>query len=96
MTVYLEAFHIFLYTVSTFLQVLPVEKKSKKPKDFVFLLYCSITFVIVLYVIVGLLGYLAHPNDVKGSITLNMSDTAYVNHLVVALQYTGAYRWGDV
>lgn len=56
-------------------QILPVEKKSKKPKDFVFVMYCSIIFVVILYVVVGLFGYIAYKDDIQGSVTLNLTET---------------------
>jgi len=65
--------------------ILPVEKKSKKPKDFVFVMYCSIIFVIILYITVGFFGYLAYPNDIKGSVTLNLSETHF--HMAVQSSY---------
>lgn len=57
------------------LQILPVEKKAKHPKDFVFVMYGSIIFVVSLYLVVGLFGYLAYPFTIKGSVTLNLTET---------------------
>lgn len=53
---------------------MPVEKKAKKPKDFVPVMYGSIIFVVMLYVLVGLFGYLAYGDDIKGSVTLNLTE----------------------
>ncbi|XP_065057224.1 proton-coupled amino acid transporter 1-like [Rhopilema esculentum] len=65
--------------------ILPVEKKAKKPKDFVFVMYCSIIFVVILYIAVGLFGYLAYPDSIKGSVTLNLSETGF--HIAVQSVY---------
>ena len=54
---------------------MPVEKKAKKQEQFVPVMYASIIFVVILYVVVAVFGYLAYPVDIQGSVTLNLSET---------------------
>lgn len=56
-------------------QILPLENEMKSPRDFVSkfgVLNCSMVSIIVLYVGMGLFGYLRYGDDSEGSITLNL------------------------
>ena len=44
----------------------------RKPKHFVRVLYAAMGLVTLLYVSVGVLGYLAFGEDIEDSITLNL------------------------
>eukprot|EP00794_Sanderia_malayensis_P020155 gene20155-22129_t len=68
--------------------ILPVEKKAKKQKDFVWVMYASIGFVIMLYLLVGMFGYLAYPDKIQGSVTLNLTETPF--HISLQATYAAA------
>lgn len=55
--------------------VMPVENEMKKPQHFLGcpgVLNTAMITVIVLYTVIGFLGYIRFEEDVKGSITLNL------------------------
>jgi len=52
--------------------MLPLENKMRKPKHFVSVLYAAMGLVTLIYVSIGLLGYLAFGKDIEDSITLNL------------------------
>ncbi|CAG4941204.1 unnamed protein product [Colias eurytheme] len=55
--------------------VMPVENAMKKPQHFLGcpgVLVIAMTFIMVLYTILGLFGYLRYGDELRGSITLNL------------------------
>lgn len=67
--------------------VMPVENYMKKPEHFLgcpSVLSIAMTFIMILYAILGLFGYFRYGDDLKGSITLNLPlDSWYVKLLSV-------------
>lgn len=54
---------------------MPLENEMKTPKAFggrCGVLNCSMFIIVILYVGMGLLGYLAYGDEAEGSITLNI------------------------
>ena len=51
---------------------MPIENKMKQPLDFGKVLVCGFTFVSIIYVITGLLGYMCFGQNIQGSVTLNL------------------------
>lgn len=62
--------------------VMPVENSMKKPQHFLGcpgVLNTAMITVIVLYAVIGLLGYVSYGDLVEGSVTLNLpKDAVYV------------------
>lgn len=57
--------------------ILPLENEMKTPKKFVSscgVLNIAMVLIVVLYVAMGLFGYLNYGSTVKGSITLNLPE----------------------
>ncbi|XP_075756696.1 proton-coupled amino acid transporter 1 isoform X2 [Pelodiscus sinensis] len=52
--------------------VLPLENKMKNPRQFPTILYVGMALVTVLYISLGVLGYLRFGADIQASITLNL------------------------
>ncbi|CAH2092159.1 unnamed protein product [Euphydryas editha] len=76
---YPSRFPAFLSTVIFAMEgigvVMPVENNMKKPEHFLgcpSVLSIAMTFIMVLYAILGLFGYFRYGDDLKGSITLNL------------------------
>uniref|UniRef100_A0A0K8UWL5 Proton-coupled amino acid transporter 1 n=1 Tax=Bactrocera latifrons TaxID=174628 RepID=A0A0K8UWL5_BACLA len=76
--------------------VMPVENAMKRPQDFLGcpgVLNSSMIIVVVLYAVIGFLGYVRYGDAVQGSITLNLqegdalADTAKLL-MAVAIQFT--------
>ncbi|XP_050362635.1 proton-coupled amino acid transporter-like protein pathetic isoform X2 [Nymphalis io] len=76
---YASRFPAFLSTVIFAMEgigvVMPVENNMKKPEQFLGcrgVLVIAMTFIMLLYAILGLFGYFRYGNELKGSITLNL------------------------
>lgn len=57
--------------------VLPVENSMKKPEHFLGcpgVLSCSMSTVVILYGVIGFLGYLRYGDEVKAAVTLNLPE----------------------
>ena len=54
------------------LQILPTENKLKRKESFPWLMRIAGSIVMILFVSVGILGYLTFGNEALGSITLNL------------------------
>ncbi|XP_065499983.1 proton-coupled amino acid transporter 1-like [Caloenas nicobarica] len=52
--------------------VLPLENKMKNPRQFPVILYVGMTIVTILYISLGVLGYLRFGADIQASVTLNL------------------------
>lgn len=52
--------------------MLPLENKMKNPRQFPVILYVGMTIVTILYISLGVLGYLRFGADIQASITLNL------------------------
>jgi proton-coupled amino acid transporter len=52
--------------------VLPVENKMKNPGHAKYIIYISMSIVVSIYILFGLLGYLAFGNDLHDSVTFNL------------------------
>ncbi|XP_028401849.1 proton-coupled amino acid transporter 1-like isoform X2 [Dendronephthya gigantea] len=70
-------FGVAVYSYEGIGLVLPLENEMKKPSDFPNILTLSMLFVTFLYVSMGLFGYMMCTDDCKGSITLNLGDSAF-------------------
>ncbi|CAB3258851.1 unnamed protein product [Arctia plantaginis] len=86
----LANFPLFFGTVLFALEaigvILPLENEMKSPRDFVSrfgVLNCSMVSIIVLYVGMGLFGYLRYGDDSEGSITLNLPSETEILATVV-------------
>ncbi|XP_062513841.1 proton-coupled amino acid transporter 1-like [Corticium candelabrum] len=61
-----------IYAIEGIGVVMPIENKMKQPLDFGKVLVCGFTFVSIIYVITGLLGYMCFGQNIQGSVTLNL------------------------
>ncbi|XP_027462403.1 proton-coupled amino acid transporter 3 [Zalophus californianus] len=52
--------------------VLPLKNQMKHPQQFSFVLYLGMSFVIILYICLGTLGYMKFGSNTQASITLNL------------------------
>ncbi|XP_051870776.1 proton-coupled amino acid transporter 1 [Pristis pectinata] len=52
--------------------VLPLENQMQRPHKFPAILYSAMSFVTLLYVSIGILGYTCFGDEIKGSVTLNL------------------------
>ncbi|XP_026326528.1 proton-coupled amino acid transporter-like protein pathetic [Hyposmocoma kahamanoa] len=84
MLVKIEQWPLFIATVIFAMEgigvVLPVENAMAKPEHFLGcpgVLNITMSVVILLYMIMGFLGYLRYGSDAKGSITLNLPTEEY-------------------
>ena len=60
--------------------VLPLENNAEKPEDFPKVLNAGMVLVTVLYVSMGILGYLTFGDEICGSVTLNLpNETIYAS-----------------
>ena len=60
--------------------VLPLENNAKNPEDFPAVLNAGMVLVTVLYVSMGVLGYLTFGENICGSVTLNLpNETIYAS-----------------
>ncbi|EYB95766.1 hypothetical protein Y032_0156g3136 [Ancylostoma ceylanicum] len=67
-----------IYAYSAQGVVLPLENKMRKPQDmlgFFGVISISVAFIFAVYVITGFLGYLTYGDHLKGSITLNLTNS---------------------
>ncbi|EPB70731.1 transmembrane amino acid transporter protein [Ancylostoma ceylanicum] len=75
--------------------VLPLENKMRRPQDmlgFFGVITISVAFICAVYVTVGFLGYLTYGDDLKGSITLNLTDSPLdfsVKGMLLLMTYCG-------
>ncbi|KAJ5076660.1 amino acid transporter ant1 [Anaeramoeba ignava] len=86
-------FGIVAYSFEGIGIILPIENSMKKPQKFKKLMGINLFFVTIVYIVFGLLGYLAYGTDTKGNVITNLEQnplnivmkSAYV--LVVLLTY---------
>ncbi|XP_063701499.1 proton-coupled amino acid transporter-like protein CG1139 [Culicoides brevitarsis] len=85
----LKRFPLFFGTVLFALEaigvILPLENEMKTPKAFVTkcgVLNVSMIFIVILYVGMGLFGYIAYGEHVQGSITLNLPSHEILSQIV--------------
>ncbi|EYB95761.1 hypothetical protein Y032_0156g3134 [Ancylostoma ceylanicum] len=67
-----------IYAYSAQGVVLPLENKMRKPNDmlgFFGVISISVSFISAVYVTTGFLSYLTYGDYLKGSITLNLTNT---------------------
>lgn len=69
---------VFSFLNSFCLQVLPLKNQMKNPQHFSFVLYIGMSLVVVLYILLGTLGYMKFGADTQASITLNLPNCWYV------------------
>ncbi|KAL6734036.1 hypothetical protein Aduo_004621 [Ancylostoma duodenale] len=75
--------------------VLPLENKMRKPQDmlgFFGVISISVAFIFAVYVITGFLGYLTYGEHLKGSITLNLTNSPLdfsVKAMLLLMTYCG-------
>ncbi|XP_040831809.1 proton-coupled amino acid transporter 3-like [Ochotona curzoniae] len=71
-----ETFLLFfgtaLFTFEGVGMVLPLKNQMKNPQHFSFVLYIGMSLVVVLYILLGTLGYMKFGADTQASITLNL------------------------
>ncbi|KIH59150.1 transmembrane amino acid transporter protein [Ancylostoma duodenale] len=76
-------------------KVLPLENKMRKPQDmlgFFGVISISVAFIFAVYVITGFLGYLTYGEHLKGSITLNLTNSPLdfsVKAMLLLMTYCG-------
>uniref|UniRef100_A0A336LI99 CSON003694 protein n=1 Tax=Culicoides sonorensis TaxID=179676 RepID=A0A336LI99_CULSO len=85
----IKKFPLFFGTVLFALEaigvILPLENEMKTPKSFVTkcgVLNTAMIFIVILYVGMGLFGYIAFGVDVQGSITLNLPNQEILSQIV--------------
>ncbi|EDO47141.1 predicted protein, partial [Nematostella vectensis] len=61
--------------------VLPVENMMRTPRDFTWVLNLAMSVVVILYLVVGTMGYISCAAMCKGSFTLNLPDTPFYTTL---------------
>lgn len=52
--------------------VMPIENAMKKPQHFMFVLNTAMFIVVVLYILIGFLGYVSFGDGVEASVTMNL------------------------
>lgn len=58
---------------------MPVENSMRKPQYFLYVLNTAMVLVVILYIIIGFLGYVRYGDFVEATITGNLpSDELYV------------------
>ena len=69
-----EYFHLKIFEISFFFEVLPLENEMRKPEDFGWVLNVGMSIISLMFIAMGLLGYVAFGEDIKGSVSLNLPD----------------------
>ena len=64
--------------------ILPLENEMKNPEDFSWVVNVGMGLSTILYLSMGVLGYIAFGNTIDGSITLNLPDTVFYDAVKIA------------